>query len=170
MFYVILYLVSILAANLIITEFGPSMSILTAFVFIGLDLTVRDNLHDAWQRRGLWWKMSLLIATGSILSFLLNRNAGPIALASFVAFSASGIADTLVYHLLGKRTRLLRINGSNVVSSAVDSVVFPALAFGFPLMWLIMLGQFAAKVVGGGLWSLVLTWYEGKESKKPVLT
>jgi queuosine precursor transporter len=156
--YIFIYLVSILAANLIITEFGPSMSIVTAFVLIGLDLTVRDSLHDAWKNSGLWWKMILLIGTGSALSYLLNRNAGPIALASFIAFGASGIADTITYHFLGHRTKLLRINGSNVVSSAVDSVVFPALAFGFPLMWLIMLGQFAAKVFGGGLWSIVLNW------------
>jgi len=154
--YIFIYLVSILAANLIITEFGPSFSIITAFVLIGLDLTVRDRLHDTWKNQGLWWKMTLLIATGSALSYLLNRNAGPIAFASFMAFAASGIADTITYHLLGQRTRLLRINGSNVVSSAVDSVIFPALAFGFPLMWMIMLGQFAAKVLGGGLWSLIL--------------
>ncbi len=169
MFYIILYLVSILSANLIITEFGPSASIITAFVLIGLDLTVRDSLHDAWKNSGLWWKMTLLIATGSALSWILNRDAGPIALASFLAFAAAGIADTITYHFLGHRTKLLRVNGSNVVSSAVDSAVFPALAFGFPLLWIVMLAQFAAKVLGGGLWSLALNWKTQKSGDPEII-
>lgn len=156
MIYILLYLAAILLANLIITRFGPAAALPVAFVFIGLDLTARDRLHDAWHRRGLFWKMALLIGAGSILSFVLNRNSAPIALASFVAFAAAALADTLVYHVLRERARMLRINGSNVVSAAVDSIVFPTLAFGG---WLpaIVAGQFAAKVGGGFLWSLILT-------------
>ena len=54
----------------------------------------------------------------------------------------------------GDRAKLLRVNGSNVVGAAVDSLVFPTLAFG-AFLWPIVLGQFAAKVAGGVLWSLV---------------
>ena len=154
--YVIIYLTAIIAANLLVSRFGPAVAVINAFLFIGLDLTARDHLHEAWKGRGLVWKMVVLIGTGSLLSWFLNRDAGQIALASFVAFACAGIADAVVYHLLGERARLLKINGSNVVSAAVDSVIFPALAFGFPLMWGIMLGQFVAKVVGGFVWSLVL--------------
>lgn len=32
------------------------------------------------------------------------------------------------------------------------SILFPALAFGFPLLIGVMLGQFLAKTVGGALW------------------
>jgi len=156
MLYIVLYLSAIVCANLIITQFGPAMAIPVAFLFIGLDLTTRDHLHEQWHNRGLVWKMTLLIATGSALSWFLNRDAGRIAVASFVAFACAGIADALVYQVLGDKARLLKINGSNVVSAAVDSVVFPALAFGFPLLWGIMLGQFAAKVLGGAVWSLVI--------------
>ena len=154
--YVIMYLAAIISANLLVAQFGPSMAVVNAFLFIGLDLTARDNLHEAWRGRGLLWKMTLLIAAGSVLSWLLNRNAGQIAIASFVAFACAGIADAIVYHLLGNRARMLKINGSNVVSAAVDSVIFPALAFGFPLLWGVMLGQSAAKVGGGFVWSLIL--------------
>ena len=45
--------------------------------------------------------------------------------------------------------------GSNVFGALVDSLVFPTIAFGGFLPW-ITLGQFAAKVAGGFLWSLVL--------------
>ena len=156
MVYIGLYLVAIVLANLVIAWMGPSATIWVAFLFIGLDLTARDHLHDAWKGRGLVWKMGLLIGAGSVLSWVLNRDAGQIAMASFVAFACAGLADAIVYHLLGDRARLLKINGSNVVSAGVDSLVFPALAFGFPLLWGVMLGQFAAKVGGGFIWSLIL--------------
>jgi hypothetical protein len=156
MTYVLMYLTAIIAANLLVARFGPAVTIINAFAFIGLDLTARDHLHDAWHGRGLVPKMATLIAAGSLLSWLLNRNAGPIALASFAAFACAAAADTLAYALLGGRARLLKMNGSNLVSAAVDSVTFPALAFGFPLLVGVMLGQFAAKVGGGFVWSLVL--------------
>lgn len=152
-----LYLIAIVAANLMVAQFGPSSAILNAFLFIGLDLTARDSLHERWSGAHLWRNMLLLIGTGSILSALLNVNATPIAVASFAAFALAGIADTIVYALLGERSRLLKMNGSNLVSAAVDSLVFPALAFGFPLMWPIVIGQFAAKVIGGFIWSLILS-------------
>ena len=153
---ILLYLFAIIAANLIITTYGPAASIITAFFLIGLDLTSRDALHEAWQGRGLPWKMALLIGAGSILSYLLNQNAGPIALASFGAFALSGLTDTLGYSLLGNRARRVRVNGSNVLSAGVDSVVFLSLAFGWPPLWGIVAGQWLAKVAGGFIWSWVV--------------
>jgi uncharacterized PurR-regulated membrane protein YhhQ (DUF165 family) len=76
--------------------------------------------------------------------------------------------DTLVYHRLLHQPRLLRINGSNLLSALVDSVLFPALAFGFPLLFGIMFWQFIAKVSGGFLWSLVIERYS-KQEKDPWL-
>jgi hypothetical protein len=161
MLYITLYLLVIVLANLSVVQFGPSISIVNAFLFIGLDLTARDKLHDTWHNNNLWPKMFALIATGSLLSWFLNRNAGPIALASFAAFASAATIDALIYQMLHTYPRWLRVNGSNVPSAAVDSVVFPALAFGFPLLWPIMLGQFVAKVAGGFVWSLVIHWFDG---------
>lgn len=157
MILITLYLVAIVAANLSIAAFGVQMAIVNAFVFIALDLTTRDRLHELWQGRNLWRNMALLIGSGSLLSALLNVNATPIAIASFVAFAGAGIADTLVYQALGERSRLVKMNGSNLVSAAVDSLIFPILAFGFPPLWGVVTGQFAAKVLGGIIWSWVLT-------------
>ena len=153
--YVGLYLAAIVAANLMVVRFGPGVTIVNAFLFIGLDLTARDGLHDTWKGDHLWPKMAALIAAGSILSWLLNRDAGQIAIASFVAFGAAGVVDAIVYHALGRYPRWLRINGSNVPSAAVDSLIFPTLAFG-GFLPLITLGQFTAKVAGGFVWSLIL--------------
>lgn len=159
MIYIVMYLVAIILANLTVAAFGPGMAIINAFLFIGLDLTARDRLHDAWRGDKLIPKMAALIAAGSILSWLLNRNAGPIALASFIAFAAAATVDAIVYHLLGKYPRWLRINGSNVPSAFVDSLVFPTLAFG-ELLPAIIFGQFIAKTLGGFAWSLVFRWMD----------
>lgn len=146
---------AIMAANLLVAKFGPAVTIVNAFLFIGLDMTTRDALHEEWNGRSLWPKMALLIAAGSGLSWLLNRGAGQIALASCVAFLLSGAADALVYTILENRARMVKINGSNVISAAVDSIAFPSIAFG-SFMPGVVLGQFASKVIGGFVWSLIL--------------
>lgn len=152
---VVMYLAAIVAANLSVATFGPSVTIVNAFLFIALDLTARDRLHEAWHGRGLAWKMGALIVAGSALSYVLNADASPIALASLVAFGASAALDALCYQLLRDRAYLVKVNGSNVVSAAADSLIFPTLAFGALLPW-VVLGQFVAKVAGGALWAYVL--------------
>lgn len=155
MIYVALYLVAIVAANLITTQFGPDASYFNAFFLIGLDLVVKDRLQDFWQHRHLLLKMGGLIAAGSLLSYAVNVNAGPVALASFVAFGAASLVDAFVYQGLHKRAWLTRSNGSNVPAAAVDSLIFPTIAFGGLNPW-ITLGQFVAKVLGGLFWSLAI--------------
>jgi len=159
-YYISAYLIAIIAANLLVVRFGPSVAVLNAFLFIGLDLTARDHLHEVWHHRGLVWKMTALIATGSVLSWLLNRNAGQIALASFAAFACAGIADALAYHLVYRIPRLAKVNASNVAGAVVDSGIFVLLAFGLPFLWPIALGQLGAKIGGGFVWSLVLHFLE----------
>ena len=153
--YIVLYLLAIVAANLLVAHFGPSVTVVNAFLFVGLDLTTRDGLHDAWGGRWLWPKMLALIAVGSVISYALNRNAGQIALASFVAFACAGVADAIVYQILHDRNWMVKANGSNIVAAAADSILFPTLAFG-AFLPLIILGQFAAKVGGGYAWALVI--------------
>lgn len=159
MFYITLYLLAIVLANLTIARFGPAAAYVVAFVFIGLDLTARDKLHEAWHGRGLAWKMGALIAAGSLLSWLINRDAGQIAVASFAAFAAAAVVDTVAYQLLHGRGYLVKVNGSNLFGAAVDSLVFPTIAFGGLMPW-VTLGQFVAKVAGGFVWSLVLRRFQ----------
>jgi len=155
-FLVGLYLAAIVAANLSVAALGPAVSVINAFLFIALDLSSRDRLHEVWHGQGLVWKMGGLIVAGSVLSWALNRSAGAIALASCAAFAASASADALIYHALRRRAYLVKTNGSNLVGAAVDSLIFPILAFGWPPLWPIIAGQFVAKLVGGAAWSLLL--------------
>ena len=154
------YLAAIAAANLSIAEWGPKAAVYNAFLFIGLDLTCRDALHDAWRGR-LLRNMSALIAAGSGLSYVLGMwlGSGPfvgrIALASMIAFGSAAIVDALLYHALRDRPWYERANQSNVAGAAVDSLVFVALwPFGFQFTYAFTL--FAAKVAGGVVWSFVL--------------
>lgn len=156
MIYVLVYLGAIVSANLLIIWFGPVISILNAFLLIGLDLSLRDRLHDLWKGEGLWWKMLALICGGSAITVLLNYDALPIALASATAFLASGVGDALTYHGLRDRSFMVRANGSNVTGSLIDSLVFPIMAFGFPPLWGIVAGQFAAKIAGGAFWVFLI--------------
>lgn len=155
LFLVCSYLVAIILANLSVATFGPASTIINAFLFIGLDLTSRDKLHEAWHKKHLALKMFTLISAGAVLSWLLDRNAGQVAIASFIAFAAAASADALVYQMLYKRSWRVKVNGSNLVSAAVDSILFPTIAFG-GLLPLVTIGQFAAKVFGGFVWSIIL--------------
>src|SRR6185369_6864044 len=127
---VVVYLLAIVLANLLASTYGPSITVLTAFLFIGLDFTTRDFLHSKWEHNHLRIRLFILIAAGSLLSYIVNINTAQIAFASLVAFAAAGIVDTIIYSVLHKNSWLVRINGSNVVSSTVDSFIFPTLAFG----------------------------------------
>jgi len=149
-----IYLSAIILANLVSAWFGPSASIINAFVLIGLVLSTRDRLHDLWGGN-VKRNMLALIVLGGTVSYLLNRDAGPIALASMTAFAVSETLDALLYAALKRFPFLARSNVSNLLGAASDSLIFPTIAFG-ALLWPIVLGQFAAKVLGGFLWSLVL--------------
>jgi queuosine precursor transporter len=152
---VLAYLTANVLANLSVTYFGPVSTPINAFLLIAFDLVARDRLHESWGHKNLWPKMILLVGAGAILSWLLNRGAGQIATASFVAFLLTGLTDTFVYQRLKNRTSFLKVNGSNVISAAVDSIAFPTIAFGSFIPW-VVLGQFSAKVLGGYIWSLIL--------------
>lgn len=160
MTYVLGYLAAIVAANLTLTAIlqaggSPWWSVLTAFLFIGVDFTLRDGLTDAWRGRGMVPKMGALILAGSALSYVLNADAARIAVASAVAWGSASVVDWVIYVALGRYPWMVRTTGSNVPSSLVDSLVFPTLAFG-GVSWALSLAQFVAKVGGGILWAVIL--------------
>lgn len=159
---VFIYFAAIVAANLLIAAFGPWFSIINSFVLIGLDLVLRDHLHDSWQGKGFLPRMLGLIVGAGAVSYLLNPASGQIALASAIAFSAAGLINMVVYQLLIKKRYLQRVNASNAPAAATDSILFPTIAFGV-VMPEIIAAQFAAKFLGGFAWSIVIMKLLGKE-------
>lgn len=145
-----IYAAAMTLANLSVAAFGPWVSPINAFVLIGLDLALRDWLHVRLKV----WQMGALIAATGALTFVLNPAAGHIAAASAVAFTAAALVDWSAFARL-RGSWLFRANGSNIAGAAVDSLVFPTLAFGALMPHIVAL-QFVAKVAGGALWAWAL--------------
>ena len=145
------YILAMVVANLLVWKLGPWFSPINSFLLIGLDLTLRDVMHDRLQR----WQMFLMICAGGAITYGLNPAAAHIATASAVAFAAAALVDWLAFEKLKGQKWLIRCNGSNVAGAVVDSVIFPLMAFG-AFLPLVMLLQFVAKVSGGAVWSLLV--------------
>jgi hypothetical protein len=149
--FVVVYVAAMVVANLLVWWLGPWWSPVNAFFLIGLDLTLRDVMHERLNR----WQLAAVICTGGLLTWMLNPGAAHIAVASATAFIFAAAADWLAYHLLRSRPWMIRANGSNIIGAAVDSVIFPTLAFGVFLPHIVAL-QFAAKMAGGFVWSIIV--------------
>lgn len=147
---ILAYAFAMTVANLLIVKFGVWMSPVNSFFLIGLTLVLRDWLHIRLKA----WQMALLITASGAITYSLNPAAAQIAIASSLAFTLAALVDWVIF-VKAKGTWFRRSNVSNVAGAAVDSVAFPTIAFGV-LMPEIVLAQFAAKIVGGYIWSLAL--------------
>ena len=146
----VIYASSMILANLLVSTFGPSITPINAFLLIGLDLTLRDWLHFRLKT----WQMGCLIVGTGGLTYLLNPAAGMIAVASAVAFLVAALVDWAVF-MKTTGTWIKRANISNTAGAAVDSLLFPTIAFGVLMPEIVAL-QFIAKVSGGAIWSYFL--------------
>lgn len=150
------YLAAIVFANLGVAWIGQEAMIVASWVLIPLDLTVKDALQERWEGHGVVVRLGGLILAGSVLSAAFSASAARVALASFVAFAVSGVVDSLTLAMLYRRPKLVRVNGSNLAGAVVDSLLFQMVAFGSFTSWL-FLAQSGAKLLGGFVWSVVLT-------------
>ena len=162
---VTLYLCAVVLANVTVYVFGPAAAVVNAFLFIGLDLTTRDALHERWDGRGLWPKMGALVLTGSVVSVLLCPGSEMVAVASGISFGVAGAVDAIVYTLAHDKPWFRRVMWSNTASAITDSLIFPTLAFGVFMPW-VSLCQAIAKLTGGTLWAYILVWWRQNESKR----
>jgi uncharacterized PurR-regulated membrane protein YhhQ (DUF165 family) len=147
---ILVYATAMTLANLSVAHFGPWVSPLNSFVLIGVTLSLRDWLHFHLTRL----QMGLLILFTGCLTYFLNPSADMIAIASSCAFTAAAMTDWLVFSKL-RGTWFFRTNSSNIPASAVDSLLFPTIAFGVFMPHIVLL-QFIAKVFGGALWAFAL--------------
>lgn len=151
----LVYLGAIVAANLLITALGPAWVIPVGLVLIGLDLAVRDKLHDRTSGRDLVVLMGLLIATGGAISYALNADAGRVAVASSVAFTLGALVDAVAYQLLKARRPWVRSAASSAPAGLVDSAAFLIiLTGGLPIVLIIT--QAVAKALGAAAWARLL--------------
>lgn len=144
------YAAAMIAANLIVAAFGPWVSPINSFFLIGLDLALRDRLHMTLKPLQM---LALILGTG-VLTYLFNPTITKIAIASSVSFMVAALVDWSVFKAVtGKWIR--RSLWSNTAGAAVDSVLFPTLAFGVFLPHIVAM-QFIAKIAGATIWSFAL--------------
>lgn len=146
-----IYVMALCLANVSVYIWGPASTPLNAFLLIGLDLTLRDRLHDQYGFVGA--SALALLAAG--ISYVFNPAGAAIAVASAVSFGLASLADGSLYQVLRGRSYLVRTNGSNTAGALVDSLTFPTIAFGMVMPEIVAM-QFAAKVAGGAVWSALL--------------
>ena len=147
----IAYALAMTLANLSAAKFGPAVTPINAFVLIGLDLALRDWLHIRLRH----WQMFFLISATGGLTYFFSQSAGSIAIASAISFTVAAIADWAVFSRMSG-SWIKRANGSNIAGAAVDSVLFPTIAFGELLPEIVVL-QFIAKILGGAVWAFFLS-------------
>ena len=149
-FLIALYAAAIIAANLLVAQFGSSITPVNAFFLIGLDLALRNYLSLKMNR---YQMVAMILGTGA-LSYAINPATGMIAIASGVAFTAAALADWATFNTVTGNWMKRNFAG-NSVGALIDSVIFPTIAFG-SLMPIIVLTQFAAKVAGGAMWGYLI--------------
>lgn len=143
---VAVYILAVAATTAISGALGPLASVLDSLPGIGLVIVIRGLLQDHWKVHTWFW-MGVLILMGTLASLSVNATHPRVALASGTAFVFANITAGLLY----PRNRRLSI----VAFAVVDSFIFPALAFG-TFMWWVVGGQIVAKIAGAIIWSLIL--------------
>lgn len=142
-FWLLSYVVSIVAANWMTATFGLVPIglglVVTAGTFAaGFALINRDGVQVT---SGKAWALGAIVA-GSALSAVTSSPA--IALASGLAFLVSELLDFAVFTPLRGRSLPTAVVASSVISAPVDTVLFLHLA-GFGVTWQAVLGQFIVK-------------------------
>ena len=147
---IFVWLLAIVAANLSAANFGIWATPINAFLLVGLEITLRDYLHTKLTHI----QLVFMVVVGGVLSFIINKDALNIALGSSLAVTISCYVDYYIFSK-SKGTWLSKSNKSNIGSAAVDSVVFPTVAFGvFNIS--VVLSQFAVKVFGDFIWGYLI--------------
>jgi uncharacterized PurR-regulated membrane protein YhhQ (DUF165 family) len=137
MILVILYILTIPAANWLIEHFGtcvpngpclipvfPGVMAPSGVLMIGAALVLRDLVQ---RRFGILASLGCVLA-GAILSAFIAPTA--LAIASGAAFLFSELADFVVYTPLARKRFALAVAASCIAGAVVDSALFLWLAFG----------------------------------------
>jgi len=127
---IILYVLSILIANLTATWFIP-LGIFTVSVgtlVFGATFTLRDYVHSTHGRINAYKAIAFAVVL-SILQTVFLDVPLRIIIASAIALAISEIADTEVYQRFMNKRWLTRVVASNGVSVPVDNIIFNLIAF-----------------------------------------
>ena len=137
----ILYLMSIVMANVLVIQFGivsigPLMFPAGA-VMIGLTFSLRDFVQQRFGKWRCWYWTFAATAISAMFSL-------DVAVASVSAFLISEAVDWAVFTFTGGSFRR-RVILSNLIGAPLDSTIFVALMFGW--FWPAIIGQTVVKFI-----------------------
>lgn len=147
--FVLLYLVSIVAANITVSLW-QWMAYVNSVLFIGLDLTLKDK----FQLQLRWWQVLSIVLLGGLITFIINASFMPIAIASTVALIGAFSVDYICF-MLFKQSIWHRVMISNVFGAFTDSLLFALLA-PFPFTWGFVAIMSVLKIIGGAISGYIL--------------
>jgi len=150
-----IYLIAFVLANLIVLYFGSIGLIFTALFLIPFDFVMRCIFHETWKGIELILKLGLIVIAASLITFVINRNAINIAIASSVGFILAQIFAGIFYQFFIKKSFFVKVNGSDAIGILIDSLAFQLIAFGI-INYNILVGQFLLKLIGGFFWYWVI--------------
>ena len=150
-----IYLIAFVLANLIVLYFGSIGLIFTALFLIPFDFVMRCIFHETWKGIELILKLGLIVIAASLITFVINRNAINIAIASSVGFILAQIFAGIFYQFFIKKSFFVKVNGSDAIGILIDSLSFQLIAFGI-INYNILVGQFLLKLIGGFFWYWVI--------------
>lgn len=153
MLEIILYLCSIMLANVLVHQFGlvhiGPLVFPAGAIVVGLTFSFRDMLQVRWGK----WHCWIWMIVAGVITLFFNVN---IAIASCAAFLVSEAVDWAVFtNIPGSFRR--RLIWSNAISLPLDSFVFVAIAFG--IHWPAIIGQSIVKVISSLLILLVISYW-----------
>ncbi|PFP29381.1 hypothetical protein COJ96_10785 [Bacillus sp. AFS073361] len=170
--WTILYLVSIIAANVITAKFAPivlgDMIVPCGSFLIGATFVFRDFTQNQIGKSNTYKVIALALFLSGVTSYFLGDGLY-IAFASLIAFLLSETSDTEMYSRL-KMKMEYKVLYSGIVGGALDSVVFVVVGLSpiglNVLSWnqviLAIIGQMVVKTVMQFIALLVIKAVQGR--------
>ena len=132
MFRILIYLLSIVLANVITAKFAPMelglFIIPYGTLFIGLTLVMRDMVQNRYGRGKTYLLIVAALAISAITSHLLG-DALWVVFASTLSFIISETVDTEIYTRF-KLPFIKRVMYSGIIAGFLDSAIFVIVGIG----------------------------------------
>lgn len=171
MFRILIYLFSIIIANVVTAKFAPMelgvFIIPYGTLFIGLTLVMRDMVQNRFGRKKTYLLIVAALAISAITSHLLG-DALWVVFASTLSFIISETVDTEIYTRF-KLPFVKRVMYSGIIAGFLDSAIFVIVGIGplglkyvpWELVPYAIAGQWIAKtlmqlIVAGGIRHFVM--------------
>jgi uncharacterized PurR-regulated membrane protein YhhQ (DUF165 family) len=149
------YLIAFTLANFTVLWFGANGLIFTALFLIPFDFVMRCMFHEQWKGIELILKLGALVCVSGLITFLINREAQEIALASVGGFVSAQIIAGIFYQTVINKSYFVKVNGSDSLGIIFDSLIFQIIAFGV-ITPSITISQILLKIAGGLFWYWII--------------